>query len=315
MNGDVVFDVMKGAISYHDHYGWERGGGVEESCRTDYHAIDLARSAKEYGFRGVVLRNLYFTSAADAELVERIVPDIELFGGMFLNAEIGGINAYAVDTLMTYAKGLKFVCGATDSCANNARKAGISEDEIYAHPMRYITPFERDGSVKKEMIEILENIARHDIIYETGSLTPEENIKMVRAARDAGCKKIVVTHPTPYFCGMTMEQAKQCIDMGAYIEFTWMFYSHAMTYMARKYNQPTTGPDAVRVEWIGDAFDQIRELGAEHCILSTDLGTVEHPYPVEGLRQFIFCLMDIGMSREEIELMIKTNLYTLLNLS
>ena len=52
MNGDVVFDVMKGAISYHDHYGWERGGGVEEVCRTDYHAIDLAKSAKEYGFRG-----------------------------------------------------------------------------------------------------------------------------------------------------------------------------------------------------------------------------------------------------------------------
>ena len=137
--------------------------------------------------------------------------------------------------------------------------------------------------LKDEMLEILAIIAKYDVILETGSLSPVEILRMVDVAHQAGVKKILVTHPTPWFCGMTDDQMRQAIQLGAVIEFTWMFYTHSMTYMARKFGwEPQDG--RVPVEMLGAAFDQIRALGAENCLLSTDLGTMELPLPVEGLR-------------------------------
>jgi hypothetical protein len=311
--GELALTLLKGGILYHEHYGWERGGGQEAVCRVDYDPVLIAQSAAEAGMRAVVLRNLYFNSTGDAHLVQRMVPEIEVYGGIFLNSDIGGINPTAVDTAMTYAEGARFVCGATDNAAHGARQAGVSEDEIYADPVRYVTPFQRNGEIKPGMLEILDTIATYDVIYETGSLSPEEILVMVKAAREAGVNKILVTHPTPWFCGMTMDQMKEAIDMGALIEFTWMFYTHSMSYMARRYGWGRPG-HLVPNEPVGDAYDQIKELGAENCVMSTDFGTLELPLGVEGLREFIFCMLDLGMEADEIRLMIRDNLETLMGL-
>lgn len=306
-------ELLRGAILYHEHYGWERGGGASAICQVDYDPVLIAQSAADAGMRAVVLRNLYFNSTGDAHLVQRMVPEIEVYGGIFLNSDVGGINPAAVDTAMTYAEGARFVCGATDNAASGARQAGVSEDEIYADPVRYVTPFNRDGSIKTEMREILDIIAKYDVIYETGSLSPENILTMVAAARDAGVKKILVTHPTPWFCGMTVAQMQEAIAMGAFIEFTWMFYTHSMSYMARRYGWGRPG-HLVPNEPVGAAFDQIRALGAEHCVLSTDFGTLELPIGDEGLREFIYCMLDLGMTADEIRVMVRDNLETLLGL-
>ncbi|MEM2002505.1 MAG: hypothetical protein QXT77_07680, partial [Candidatus Methanomethylicaceae archaeon] len=52
---------------------------------------------------------------------------------------------------------------------------------------------------------------------------------------------------------------------------------------------------------------QIRAMGAEHCIISTDFGVYTLPTPVEGLREFIACLLDLGITSEEIKLMSAVN--------
>jgi hypothetical protein len=294
--------LLRGAVSYHDHYGWEKGGGQGSRCRKTYDPVLIAQSALDAGMRAIVLRNLYFSSAGDAHLVERLVPGISVLGGLFLSSEIGGVNPTAVETMMTYGGGLKFVCLATDSSAHEARNAGVSEDEIFADPVAYVHPFNRDGSVKPEMISILRMIADNDILLETGSLSPTEILTMVETARSEGVKRILVTHPTPWFCGMSIPDMKRAIELGALIEFTFMFYTHAISYFSRRY-----GGDRVQPESIGDAFDQIRAIGADNCVLSTDLGTIESALPVEGLRQFIFCLLDLGMTPEEISPMVRSN--------
>ncbi len=295
--------LLKGAVSYHDHYGWEKGGGQGTKCRKTYDPVLIASSARDAGMRAVVLRNLYFSSAGDAHLVARMVPGIDVFGGIFMSSEIGGVNPTAVETMMTYGGGTRFVCMATDSSAHHARGAGLTEDEIHADPVKYVDAFGRDGKVKPETTEVLQLIAEHDALLETGSMSPTEILTLVEAARHEGVNRILVTHPTPWFCGMSIPDMQRAIEMGAYIEFTFMFYSHAVSYFARKYG----GGDMKEPESIGDAFDQIRALGAEHCVLSTDYGTIESSLPVEGLRQFMFCLLDLGMTAEEIAFMIRTN--------
>jgi predicted TIM-barrel fold metal-dependent hydrolase len=60
--------------------------------------------------------------------------------------------------------------------------------------------------------------------------------------------------------------------------------------------------------------EQIQALGAEHCIIATDFGVYTLPTPVEGFREFIACLLDLGVSPEDIRTLTKTNPEKLLDL-
>ena len=46
---------------------------------------------------------------------------------------------------------------------------------------------------------------------------------------------------------------------------------------------------------IRTAAEQIHALGAAHCIICTDFGVYTLPESVEGLREFIACLLDLGV--------------------
>ena len=62
------------------------------------------------------------------------------------------------------------------------------------------------------------------------------------------------------------------------------------------------------------AAEQIQELGADNCIIGTDFGVYTLPEPVEGLREFIAALMDLGMPIDDIQKLVKTNPAKLLGL-
>jgi microsomal dipeptidase-like Zn-dependent dipeptidase len=51
----------------------------------------------------------------------------------------------------------------------------------------------------------------------------------------------------------------------------------------------------------------IKLIGAEHFVLSTDLGTKPDPLPAEGYKLFVEKLMGEGISGGEIDLMMKEN--------
>ena len=50
------------------------------------------------------------------------------------------------------------------------------------------------------------------------------------------------------------------------------------------------------------------------CILSTDLGQINNPAPVAGMRMMIAAMLDNGLTEKEIEIMVKTNPARLLGL-
>jgi hypothetical protein len=52
---------------------------------------------------------------------------------------------------------------------------------------------------------------------------------------------------------------------------------------------------------------QIQEVGAEHFILATDFGVYTLPPPVEGMREFISCMLDLELAEDEIRLMTSIN--------
>ena len=59
---------------------------------------------------------------------------------------------------------------------------------------------------------------------------------------------------------------------------------------------------------------QIQELGAENFILLSDFGVYTLPTPVEGMREFIACMLDMGLTPDQIQQTVKTNPLKLLGL-
>ena len=67
--------------------------------------IDVAQLAKSRGMRGIVLKNHISETASRAALVMKVVPGIEVFGGIVLNKAVGGVNPNAVEWMHRFYGG------------------------------------------------------------------------------------------------------------------------------------------------------------------------------------------------------------------
>ncbi len=85
---------------------------------------------------------------------------------------------------------------------------------------------------------------------------------------------------------MTLEQEQQAADLGAFLEYCIGFALNS---------------DTVFMQFI----EQIRQIGPEHVILSTDLGQPNNPSHAEGLRTFVERAKVVGNTQAEIDTMLK----------
>ena len=114
---------------------------------------------------------------------------------------------------------------------------------------------------------------------------------MVDGARNAGVRKIVITHPEYWVVDLSVSKQKTLQeDYGVIFE--------------RCYRQPLQNG-----QWISNAernLDAIRQLGTSHTILSTDCGDPANPPWEEAMRQYLQFMLDHGVSRGEIRAMTRT---------
>ena len=115
-------------------------------------------------------------------------------------------------------------------------------------------------------------------------------------------------------------QLKSMADMGAFLEYTLAAYTHTTTipkthyYVEREYASIDEGMDEGPRGGVKQVAEQIQKVGADCCIISTDFGVYTLPPPVEGLREFIACLLDLGISGSDVSKLVKENPKTLLDL-
>lgn len=106
-------------------------------------------------------------------------------------------------------------------------------------------------------------ISHYNLILATGHLGKAETFALVKAAVDLKVKKIVVTHPNFPSIDFTKEEQKELAQQGAFMEHCF------------------TTPHSNKTTWEA-VYEQIRFVGPQNCILSTDLGQPNGPYPDEG---------------------------------
>lgn len=251
--------------------------------------IDLVRSARSVGMRGVMTKSHHTLTADRAWLLKKIGCGIEVFGSLTLNIPAtGGFNREAVETAIKL--GAKEIWMPTISSANHFRQVGKNES-------KGLSILTRKDELVSELVDILILIADADIIVGTGHLSPYESEILVDEAKDLGVRKILITHPEWSLVNMPIEVQIGLAKKGALMEHCY--------FTTTKLGGSLKPQELAR---------QIRSVGAEYCIMSTDLGQMENPYPVDGMADFIRKMMDQGISRSDISKMTKENPAKLLNL-
>ena len=289
----AVKELVRGAYDMHIH-------SEPDVLPRKFNDIVLAEHAIEAGMAGVVLKSHYICTADRASLINQMFPEIRAFGGLVLNNSMGGMNPLAVE--VAGRLGNKVVWMPTVDAENEVKN--ITGENVDGKPQPYWMTIARamrakgiagdpvkvvvDGKVTSAAIQCMEVIAEYDMILATGHISPEEMLPVVKAAREAKVNRVVITHPE--FPATYLDQDQQ----KALGKYDVMF--------ERCFTQPYTK----KVEW-ETVYDNIRTIGPNSTILSTDLGQSTAPWVEEGLGMFISNLLDNGFSPAEIETMSHEN--------
>ena len=141
-----------------------------------------------------------------------------------------------------------------------------------------------------EVKEVIALAAKHGLTLETGHSSAEECLLIVREARRAGVRNVIVTHAMLAPVHMTVAQMQEAAGMGAWLEFVY----NALIGINKEFE-------------FADYAKAIRAVGVEHCILSSDLGQAGNPLHPDGLVAFFAGLKSAGFRAAEIDRMSKTN--------
>ena len=157
-----------------------------------------------------------------------------------------------------------------------------------------------DGKVLPAVREVLKECGAQKLVVETGHSSGEEALAIIEAARDAGCDRIVVTHAEFEVIGMTVDQMKKAASMGAKMEIATLgALSGPQAHLAFMRNSKNIS--------FKESADHIKQVGAAHFIISTDLGQTANPSQPDGLAWLVGGLTSQGITKEQIQTMGREN--------
>jgi hypothetical protein len=275
--------ALIGAIDLHVHHD-------PDSYPRQWDAFEVARLAQERGLRGIVLKNHWTETAGLAFLIRKYAtPGLEVFGSVTLDTPTGGVNPQAVRYML-------------DVAGNRGRIVWMpthdSDHEVrFNKETRPSVSVTRGGALRPEVLEVIRLVAGRDLALATGHVTPDEALQILREAKRAGVKRLIVTHPllAPQYTYMSMAQLRVAADLGAYIEIT---------------AGSVTGDEAAK----NRVLEAMRAFGAARFFVGSDSGLVGTPNLTDALAAGAKALRAAGVSERDLSIMFKDNPAFLVNL-
>ena len=295
---------MKGAFDLHLHAG-------PEVIPRKYDAIEAGRALREEGMGGAVLKSHYFSTVPFVKMAHERGYD-NVWGSVTLNHYLGGLNPFALRASLGMQHNgcqlLKMVWMPTVHAA--AHLAIRKKDgELYDVPPEWTggfitgTPVEQvppiclmDSAVQENLREILRIIADNGLILATGHISKEEVFHLVPLARSLGVEKIILTHPAYETTALTVEDILSLTALGG------VYAEESYALMPIDNLTPA------------DVASYIRGVGAEHTIMTTDLGQKARMSSGEGMALFASLMVAEGISPADIRTMMVDNPRKLLDL-
>lgn len=284
-------DLLRGVSDIHLH-------AAPDSKARLGNELEFARTAYNAGYKSLMFKSNDFSSHDRAYLIRQELPGFEVFGSLCMNRVHGDkVNVFAAEKAVTTTDNLcRCIWMPTqDAVYQNIRYHGEKEG---------IPVLDDNGHVLPEVVRVMEICAETNIIFATGHSSPKESIVLARKAREVGVRKCVITHANSGIWKMTHDQIKQCIDLGA-----WMEYS----YITNLWGPGTGLPDFKRMS--DKEFAGFVRIAPERSVITTDLGQVGMPHPVEGMRRCILALIENDLSQKQVNYMVCVNPSRLVGLS
>lgn len=288
---DAAWKALEGAYDLQVHVG-------PDVIARRIDDIDCAQEFLAHGMKGFVLKSHYIQTGERAQVVNKAVPGIKVYGALTLNHSVGGLNPVAVE--LAGRSQCKIVWMPTVDAQNETAgrldggnhklpfwakiQRELAAEGIAPPPLSLI---DESGDLVEAIRRCMDRIAKHNMILATGHVSKQEIKALVCGAKEMGLEKVVVTHAEFPSQSLTGAEQKELAEMGAYIE-----HCFTTTY---------TG----KAEW-ETAFANIRATGVARAVISTDLGQTINPPVAEGFAMFAQRLLDAGFTVDDIRTMAVT---------
>uniref|UniRef100_UPI0031016E0F DUF6282 family protein n=1 Tax=Neorhizobium sp. EC2-8 TaxID=3129230 RepID=UPI0031016E0F len=282
----LAASLLRGALDLHVHSG-------PSTMPRQIDHLEAAEEAAAAGMRGLLFKDHHYSVAPFIPLMERVLGDrgLSMYSGLVLNNSTGGLNPFVVDAQLKM--GAKLIWMPTAQAANHIRSAHgkvrlASNVQLKNSPA--LTVVDGYGNILDEVKQILDMIAEFDAILSSGHLHVWEIWRLFEEAKARGVNRLLINHPM-YGLHFTYEDIRDLAAMGALVE------QSAGMYIDSRFN--AYSPQELK--------EHILAAGVARSSIGSDLGQVDNPTPVEGMRQAIKLCLALGFSEAEVRTMVADN--------
>lgn len=267
-------ELLQGAIDAHVH------ASPDPYAERRMDSRQLVQMAQAAGMAGLVLKSHEYPTQPLAWALQQETPGLRVHGALSLDTGNGGINPEAVEVSMRIGATVCWM-PTFDSIASRAR--GMGGRVFKTDPVPVV---DESGALLPAVQQVLDVLQSYDRVLASGHLSGEETRTLLKESRRRGIRSII-THAS---FGIPVDVQQEVGRNGGYIE-------HCAIASQRE------NADEV----VADIARQIREVGPEHVVLSTDLGQAQNPDPPVGFGMWIERFLAAGFSSEDVGRMVSRN--------
>lgn len=295
----IVDRLLVGAIDLHCHSG-------PSVMPRYFDHIEAMHEAASVGIRALLIKDHYYSATPVTEMLNKHFGHlhVKLLSGVPLNNTVGGLNIHAVEHGIKL--GARLVWMPTFSSRNHLdhhKQDAHFKDKFPQTKKKMLEPIplsvvDEHGRLLPEVGPILDLIADNDIVLSSGHLHISEIWPLFEEAKRRGVKRLLCNHPT-YVIDASLDDIRRLVDMGVYVEHSMCMFVPGSKF---KFYDP---PELARIIEAGTVA---------RTILGSDLGQVGNPRMVDGFRNVIETVLDLGYDEAQVRKMVSTNAADLVGL-
>lgn len=275
---EYMYELLKDGIDLHVH----TAPSIYDRRIDDF---ELLKELDSAGMGGAVIKSHYTETATRAQIANKYGnAKAKLYGAITLNHNTGGLNPIALEIALRL--GIKTVWLPTFHAQNGLDYLSkVSKKPPVVGPG--ICVMDKDNKLLPAVHEIIDLVKQYDVILQTGHLSPVETFAVAEEALKKGVK-VVITHADGLSTWVPKDMQIQLARKGAFIDKSWnnLWHGHI-------------SPE--------EMAQGIKEISPKQCIMTSDRGQKTREDPIEGLCKFTSALLEHGITKTEIQLMLRDN--------
>lgn len=282
--------ILEGIYDVHVHTG-------PSTAKRSVDVAEMLREAEAAGYAGFVTKDHYYPNLFGTKMInDHLGSDTTTaYGCLVLNNSVGGFNVNAVDKARQLGAAMVYFPTLSSKTHIDSHPGGFvgasSGESVEEEP---IIIADKNGVLNPKAVEVLEYMAKQDMVLGTAHGNEIEVDATVKKAFELGMDRVLVTHPH-YQVGATIEDMVRWRDLGAYIEINACVFQDV-------------GSVVENVTPLAYAKEMIDAVGVDKIVIDTDYGQLANGSPIEGMYNFLVALHDnFGYTAEELSVMTKKN--------